>query len=72
MLAAARMPRPIHAVDEQDVLKPVVVVVDEGAAGAERFRQIFAAESAAVMIEVDAARFGDIGESKPRSSLGAE
>ena len=47
---------PIHAVDEQDVLPAVGVVIQEGAPGAERFRQELAAVCAAVVRECDARR----------------
>ena len=60
--APARVARPIHAVDEQDVRPAVGVVVDEGAAGPERFGQQLAAIGAAVVLELKAGRRGDIGQ----------
>ena len=53
---------PVHRVDEQDVLPAVVVVVDEGAARADGFREILLAEGAAVMFEADASFGGNVGE----------
>ena len=50
------------SVDEEDVLPAVVVVVDEGDAGAEGFREKFFAEGAVVVDEVDAGFLGDVGE----------
>ena len=45
---------PIHAVDQQNVLPAVVVVVEESAAGAECFRKKLAAVSAAVVLKLNA------------------
>ena len=45
------MTGPVHAVDEQDVLPAVVVVVEERAAGAERLGQQLAAVGAVVVTE---------------------
>ncbi len=55
---------PVHAVDQQDVLPAVAIVIEEGAAGAQRFRQELAAEGAAVVMEVEAGGLGDIGETE--------
>ena len=50
------VPGPVHAVDEQDVLPAVGVVVEERAAGAERLGQQLAAVGAAVVAELQAGR----------------
>ena len=47
---------PVGAVDEQDVLPAVAIVVEEGAAGAQSLGQKLAAEGAAVVLEVEAGR----------------
>ena len=57
--------RPIHAVDEQDVLPSVSVVVDERAAGAHRLGQEFAAIGAVAVLEFRPAAVGDVNELKP-------
>ena len=54
---------PVLAVDEQDVGKAVVVVIDECAAGAHGFRKPFLSEGSVVVGEVDAGLGGDIAES---------
>ncbi len=54
--------RPIHRIDEQDVLPTVGVVVEKGAAGAECFGEELAAVGAAIVLEVDAGLRGDIDE----------
>jgi len=51
---------PVHAVEKKDVLPAVVVVVEEGAARAERFREQFAAVGATVVTELDAGGVCDI------------
>jgi hypothetical protein len=45
---------PIHRIDEQDVLPAVGVVIEKGAAGAERFGQELAAVGSAVVLKVHA------------------
>jgi hypothetical protein len=52
----------VLAVDEQDVGKAVVVVIDEGAAGAHGFREPFFSEGSVVVGEVDARLGGDVAE----------
>ena len=64
------MARPVHAVDEQDVLPAVGVVVEERAAGAQRFRQQLAAVRAAVVAELQAGRGGDVDEAKAGPAAG--
>ena len=53
---------PVHAVDEQDVLPAVGVVVEKRAAGPECFGQQLAAIGAAVVAEPQAGRRGDVDE----------
>ena len=53
---------PVLAVDEEDIGKSVVVVIDERAAGAHGFRQPFFAEGSVVVREVDAGLGGDVAE----------
>ena len=45
---------PVGAVDQQNVLPAVAIVVKKGAAGAQRLGQEFSAEGSAVVLEVDA------------------
>ena len=54
--------RPVFAVDEQDVGPAVVVVINERAARAHGFRQIFLAEGAVVVGEMDSGLSGDVTE----------
>ena len=53
---------PVHGIDEENVLPAVVVVVDEADAAAHGFRQIFLAEGAAVVLEMNSGLRGDVGE----------
>src|SRR5207237_8219539 len=53
---------PVHRVDEEDVLPAVVVDVEKGAAGPERFRQVLLAERAAVVSKMETGGGGDGGE----------
>src|SRR5687767_3946897 len=62
------MARPIGAVDQQDVLPPIPVVVEKGAARAKRFRQELAAVGAVVVAECESGGGGDVGKLKPRRS----
>src|SRR4030095_6685115 len=55
---------PIKAVDEEDVLPAVGVVVDECAARSERLGEQLAAIGTAVMTELQAGRPGDVGQLK--------
>ena len=54
--------REICAVDEKNVGISVVVVVDEGAAGAHGFGEPLLAEGAVVVGEVDSGLGGDVAE----------
>ena len=56
------MAGPAGSVGDEDVLPAVVVVVDEGDAGAESFREEFFAEGAVVVDVADAGFLGDVGE----------
>ncbi len=62
MRCAAVMLGKIGAVDEENILPAVVIGIDEGNAGAHGFRQIFFAEGAVVMDEVNAGGFGYVFE----------
>ena len=59
-----RVARPVHAVDQQDVLPAVGVVVEKRAAGAQRLGQELAAVGAAVVAELEAGRAGDVDEAE--------
>ena len=63
------MARPVHAVDEQDVLPAVGVVVEERAAGAQRLGQQLAAVRAAVVAELESGRGRDVGEREADACL---
>ena len=58
----ANVAGPAHAVDEENVGPAVVVVIDEGDARAHRFREIFFAEGAVVVDEMDSGLLGDVAE----------
>ena len=53
---------PVHTVYKKNVRPVVVVVVDEGDAGAHGFRKEFLAEGAVVVDEVDAGELRDVAE----------
>jgi hypothetical protein len=57
-------PRPIHPIDDEDVKPAIGVIVEKGATGAERFREILLAERAVVVNESDASLLGDVGQMK--------
>ena len=59
--------RPVHRVDEQDVLPSVAVGIEKEAAGAKRLRQIFLSECAAVVDEPDAGPHRDVRKRDGRS-----
>ena len=54
------MPGPIHAVDEQDVLPAVVVVIEERATRSHSFREIFFPKSAIIVFKDDACLTSDV------------
>src|SRR5258708_24159607 len=68
--AALFVARPVHAVDEDDVLPAVVIVIQKRAAGTQRFGQIFAAERAAVCLEIDAGRRSHFDKAQRKRGLG--
>ena len=57
---------PVPAVDEQDVLPAVAVVVKKSTTGAQSFGQKLAAIRSAVMLKLNAGLLGDIHEREPR------
>src|SRR5262249_51832406 len=58
----AGVSRPVRAVHQNDVGPSVIVVVDECAARAHSFGQIFSSEGAVVMSEVDTGLGGDVAK----------
>ena len=56
------MVRPIHAVDQQDVLPAIAVVIEKGATRAKRFRQQLSAVGAVVVLKLDACRGRHVNE----------
>src|SRR6478672_7194884 len=54
--------RPIHGINQQDVLPAVIVIINKADAGAHGFRKIFLAESAVVVFEMYPGLCGDIDE----------
>src|SRR5262249_12306940 len=63
------MAGPIRAVDKQNVLPAVGVVVKKCAAGTERLGKQFATVRAIVMFEVDSCRTSHVGEVEPQGGL---
>src|SRR5271169_6803314 len=61
-LAAGFVAGQIHRIDEEDVLPAVVVVIDEADAAAHGLGEIFFAEGAGIVFEVNAGLGGDVGE----------
>ena len=68
--ALAEVSGPIHAVDQQDVLPPVPVVVEKGAAGTQSFGEQLAAIGAVVVAKVKAGGAGYVGEMETRRAFG--
>src|SRR5207249_2329263 len=58
----AGMPRPIFAVDQNDIGPTVVVIIYERTARPHSFRQIFLSKCAVVVSEMDASLQGDVAE----------
>jgi len=56
------MPRPVHGIDQQNVLPSVIVVIQETNAAAHGLRKILLAERAAVVFEMNACLGSDIRE----------
>ncbi|HZS72548.1 MAG TPA: hypothetical protein VFA13_11985 [Candidatus Acidoferrum sp.] len=62
--ALALVAGPVHAVDEQNVLPAVGVVIKKGATGAECLRKKFPAECPAIVAKIDAGARGDINQAE--------
>ena len=62
MLRSRLWPGPVHAVDQKNVLPAVAVVIEEGAARAQSFRQQLAAVGAAVVAELQPGSGGHIDQ----------
>ncbi len=60
--ALLHMAGPVHAVDQQDILPAIVVVVQKRATRPQRFRQVLLPKRAAVVMEVYACGGGDVGK----------
>ena len=69
--ALAAVIGPVHAVDQQNIEPAIAIVVEERAAGAHGLRQALGAERAAVVMELNAGRGGDVGEAKVRAGARA-
>ncbi len=61
---------PIHPIDQNDVLPAIIIVIEKGAAGAERFRKILAAERAAIVLEINAGWRSNLYQTKRQRRLG--
>ena len=59
---AGLVARPVHGIDEQNVLPAVIVVVKKAGAAAHGFRQILFSEGSGVVFEVDSGLGSHIGE----------
>ena len=60
----AVMSRPIHAIDQQDVLPAIAVVIEKGAAGAECLREKLAAEGTAAVTKANPRGTGHVGQAE--------
>src|SRR5271170_628609 len=58
------MARPIHSVDQQNVLPAVAVVIEESATRSERLRQQLSAIRATVVLKLNSRRSSYIRETK--------
>src|SRR5579872_3234547 len=65
------MAGPIGAVDQEDVLPTIAIVIQKSAAGPKGFRQILAAEGSAVVLKLNSSRAGHIGETETRGGRSA-
>src|SRR5215213_9300722 len=63
------MTRPVGAVDQQDVLPSVRVIVDERAPRSKRFRQELAAVRTVVVAKCQPAAGGDVNELESRCGV---
>ena len=66
------VPRPVHSVYQQDVQPAVIVIIEEGAARAQRFRQVFLSECAAIMLEANTCVAGYVRELDGKLPLGRD
>ena len=57
-----RSSRPVFTVGEDNILPPVVIVVDEGDAGSERLWQVSFSGSTAIVDEANSSGLADVGE----------
>src|ERR1700728_1952540 len=62
---------PVAAVDQQNVLPPIAIVVEKGAARAQSFGEKFPAEGSAIVWEVNARWPGHVGEVKSQRGRGS-
>src|SRR5205814_2345153 len=58
--ALAFMPRPIHPIDQENVLPAVTVVVQESAAGTERLRKKLSPIRSTVVVKLNARSSGNV------------
>ena len=65
-------PRPVRSVHQQDIQPAVIVIIEEGAARTQRFRQILLPEGAAVMLEGNTGVPGYVRELYGKLSLGRD
>jgi len=56
--------RPVGAIDQQNVLPAIAVIVEKGATGTERFRKELASKGTTVVLKAKARGNGDIGKAK--------
>ena len=59
------MARPVHAVDEEQILIVVAVEVEKGDAAAHRLGKVFLAEGPGVVLEADTGGFRDVVKLNP-------
>jgi hypothetical protein len=52
--------RPIHSVDQQNILPAIGVEVEKGAAGTQSLGQQLASERAVVVVKLDSRGLGDV------------
>ena len=56
--------RPVHAINKEDVLPAVAIVVEKGAARSKGFRKKLASVGAAVVLEMNAGRICNVHEAE--------
>src|ERR1700722_17577616 len=54
--------RPVHGIDEENILPSIIVIIQEASAAAHGLREIFFSERAIVVLEVNACLGSDIVE----------